>query len=124
MQPQIALSFLCRCIARLGVCCAFRKHTMSDEKFPSPDEFIPIPDEHYIALGKVADAWADFEFEIDQMIWELMRTPQTFGACVTAQMISGRPRFRALKALVRLYEVSDPLIKRLNTISSDAGSLA
>ena len=28
------------------------------------DEYIPIPDEHYIAIGKVADAWADLEFDI------------------------------------------------------------
>ena len=62
------------------------------------DEYIPIPDERYIALGKVADAWADLEFDIDQFIWKLMRTEQALGACVTAQMISSHPRFRALSA--------------------------
>ena len=49
-------------------------------------ENIPIPDEHYCALGKVADAWADLEFDIDQLLWKLMRTEQALGACVTAQM--------------------------------------
>ena len=34
---------------------------------PAPDEHIPIPDEHYAAIGKMADSWADLEFEIDQL---------------------------------------------------------
>jgi hypothetical protein len=72
---------------------------MSNDDIPSPDGYIPIPDPHYIAIGKVADAWADLEFDIDQLLWRLMRTEQALGACVTAQMISTHPRFRALGAL-------------------------
>ena len=32
---------------------------MSEEP-PEPHEFIPIPDEHYAAIGRVTDAWADW----------------------------------------------------------------
>ena len=97
---------------------------MSDNATPSPGEFIPIPDQHYAALGKVADAWADLEFDIDQLIWKLMRTDQALGACVTAQMISTHPRFRALSALVRLYPVSDKTVKKLGAISGEVAGLS
>lgn len=97
---------------------------MPDFSGPSPDEYIPIPDQHYIAIGKVADAWADLEFEIDQLIWKLMRTEQALGACVTAQMISTHPRFRALCALVRLYPVSDATAKKIGALSGEVAGLA
>ena len=86
-------------------------------------ENIPIPDEHYCALGKVADAWADLEFDIDQLLWKLMRTEQALGACVTAQMISSHPRFRALYALVRLYAVSDATTKEIGTFAGEITGL-
>ena len=34
-----------------------------NSRFPGPDEYIPIPAEHYAALGEVADSCADLEFE-------------------------------------------------------------
>jgi hypothetical protein len=63
---------------------------------PAPDEHIPIPDEHYAAIGKMADSWADLEFEIDQLIWKLLCTAQALGACVTSQLISVHPKLDAL----------------------------
>jgi hypothetical protein len=90
---------------------------------PGEPENIPIPDEHYAALGKVADAWADLEFDIDQFIWKLLRTEQALGACITAQMISSHPRFRALYALVRLYAVSDETTKEIGTLSGEVAGL-
>ena len=97
---------------------------MSDDGIPSPTEYIPIPDDHYAALGRVADAWADLEFEIDQLIWQLLQVPQALGACVTAQMISIHPRLRALRALVRLYEISEPIQKTLGGFAGEAHALA
>jgi hypothetical protein len=32
----------------------------------------PLPEEHHAAVGKVAAAWADLEFEIDCLIWEII----------------------------------------------------
>jgi hypothetical protein len=87
------------------------------------NEFIPIPDEHYVALGKIADAWADLEFDIDQFLWKLMRTEQALGACVTAQMMSSHPRFRALSALVRLYTVSEKTTKEIGTLAGEVAGL-
>jgi hypothetical protein len=53
---------------------------MENDRPPRPDEYIPIPDEHYAAVVRVADTWADLEFEIDTLIWDLLQTPQAFGA--------------------------------------------
>jgi hypothetical protein len=95
-----------------------------DEWESWPPEYIPIPDEHYIAIGKVADAWADLEFDIDQFLWKLMRIEQALGACVTAQMISTHPRFRALSALVRLYAISEETVKKIGALSGEIAGLA
>ena len=44
----------------------------------------PLPEEHHAAVGKVAAAWADLEFEIDCLIWDLLQVSQVVGACVTS----------------------------------------
>lgn len=91
---------------------------------PPPDEYIRIPDPHYAAMGKVADAWADLEFEIDQVIWQFLQTHQSLGACVTAQMVSIHPRMNALRSLARLWEVSEEAIAELGRFYGKAGALA
>ena len=92
-------------------------------EMPPGAEYIPIPDDHYVAIGRVADAWADLEFDIDQFLWKLMRVEQALGACVTAQMISSHPRFRALSALVQLYAVKDETIKEIGALSGEIAGL-
>jgi hypothetical protein len=96
---------------------------MPHSSTPPDAENILIPDEYYAGLGKVADAWADLEFDIDQFLWKLMRTDQALGACVTAQLISSHPRFRALYALVRLYAVKDETAKEVGTLSGEVAGL-
>ncbi len=92
---------------------------------PPPDsQHIPIPDDHYVAIGKVADAWSDLEFEIDRLIWYLLQTNQALGACVTAQMISIHPRLTALGSLVRLWQVSQPLLDELASLDGTARGLS
>jgi len=95
-----------------------------DDGMPPHDQHIPIPDEHYAAMGKVADAWADLEFEIDSLIWQFLHTPQALGACVTAQMVSIHPRMNALLALASLWEVSPDLITELKRFYGNLGPLA
>jgi hypothetical protein len=45
-------------------------------------------DEHFCAIGKVADAWATLELYINRAIWELMDVEQAIGACTTANVSS------------------------------------
>jgi hypothetical protein len=97
---------------------------MSDREAARASEHIPIPDEHYAAMGKVADSWADLEFEIDQLIWEFLQTAQALGACVTAQMISVHPRMNALIALAKLWEISAAHLDDLGRFYGKIGPLA
>jgi len=83
-----------------------------------------ISDAHYAAIGKVSDAWADLEFEIDRLIWRLMQTPQQFGACVTAQLTSIHPRMNALRALVGLWNLSASSQKKLSTWHGEVAAMA
>jgi hypothetical protein len=101
-----------------------KTHLEPGDEPPPDDQFIPIPEAHYAAMGKVADAWADLEFEIDRLIWYLLGTNQAFGACVTAQMISIHPRLQALRALTELWEISKPIIDELGTFDGKAVGLA
>jgi hypothetical protein len=97
---------------------------MENDRPPRPDEYIPIPDEHYAAVGRVADTWADLEFEIDTLIWDLLQTPQAFGACVTGQMISVHPRLQALRSLAALWEISKALDDKLAELDGEISALA
>ena len=102
---------------------AYEKGLVEGQDAPPPDRPIPIPDEHYTALGKVADAWADLEFELDQLIWQLLQIPQALGACVTSQMIGLGPRIRALRSLVHLWEVSQHLANKLGKFEGETAPL-
>lgn len=101
-----------------------KTHFEPEDEPPPDDQFIPIPDAHYAAMGKVADAWADLEFEVDRLIWHLLGTNQAFGACVTSQMISIHPRLQALRALAELWEISEPVMDELGTFDGKAVGLA
>ena len=90
---------------------------------PPSDTFIGIPDDHYAALGKVADAWADLEFEIDQLIWQLMHTNQALGACATAQMIGPAPRLKTVLALANLWELSKETQDDLRSLEGSINNL-
>jgi hypothetical protein len=82
-----------------------------------------IPDEHYSAVGKVSDAWADLEFEIDFTIWKLQEVDQQEGACVTSQLISVLPKLDALLSLVRHWNFSADLDKRLGRFKGEIGPM-
>jgi len=45
-------------------------------------------DPHYTAVGRVASAWAAFEFSVELAIWELADVGQSRGACMTAQIFA------------------------------------
>jgi len=91
---------------------------------PHLSDDIALPEAHYAAMGRVVDAWADLEFEIDQFIWHLLQTPQALVACVTSQIISIYAIMQALISLAGLYIIDEKLIKELNSFSGEVSKLA
>jgi hypothetical protein len=83
-----------------------------------------ITKEHYEAVGRVSNAWATFEFYTDELIWWVANVDPPIGACITAQYIGPRPRFRALAALVKLRGGNSDLIKSINRFSVTAQGVA
>ena len=57
-------------------------------------------DAHFAAVGRLTDAWARLELNIDQAIWRLADTQHALGACITAQLIGVNRRLMALRSLV------------------------
>ncbi len=87
------------------------------------ETFVPT-DEHFCAIGKVADAWATLEMNINTAIWKLMDVEQRVGACTTAQIGSFVARMRALISLAAYRGADEATIKILNRFSSDGDALA
>src|SRR5262245_32022742 len=68
-------------------------------------------------IGRIANAWAQLEFEIDRGIWDLIGAPQPLTACVTSQMFSIHPRMRAFIALVEVRGGSTDTLAALKKFS-------
>jgi hypothetical protein len=77
-------------------------------------------DPYYHALEVVATAWAEFEFNVNDVIWELANIERMAGTCMTSQMIGPGPRFRCLVALLRLRNAPKELIDMMNSLSGEA----
>lgn len=65
---------------------------------PPPDN--PI----YPLVGQIASNWSHVEHTLDILIWELAKVEPEAGACVTAQMMGAYSRFKAVIALLTLYQ--------------------
>jgi hypothetical protein len=94
------------------------------EKEDSPVFPTSLPDGHYAAIGRVAEAWAVFELSIDDACWGLAGLSPTVGVCLTAQVAGHARKLDAFTALVRLRGGGDPLIKAINKFAERARSLA
>ncbi|PIQ43947.1 MAG: hypothetical protein COW05_02015 [Gammaproteobacteria bacterium CG12_big_fil_rev_8_21_14_0_65_46_12] len=79
-----------------------------------------IPDEHYAAIGKVVDTWADLEHEVDMTIWRLIGEDQNLYACITAQLVSILPK---LDALTGILDVLKSPKKPLDAVLSFKGKI-
>lgn len=82
-----------------------------------------ISDAHYAAIGKLVDAWADLEFEVDLAIWKLQGVEQALGACVTAQLVSILPKLDALRSLANRLGLGETIDKKLKRFHGDIGPL-
>lgn len=74
-------------------------------------------------IGRLALAWAEFEFNLNDAIWELANVERMTGTCMTSQLIGPGPRYRCLVALLRLRNTPQDIIDKINSLSSDAESL-
>ncbi len=89
---------------------------------PSEAEIDQFLDEHlkefYPGIGRIASVWAMLEFRMDQLIWDLAKIEQIFGACITTQLNGPSPRLRTIKALIELHGAYDDLITKVNKYGS------
>ncbi len=61
----------------------------------------PLPEDHpfYPLIGRVAAEWAQLEHVLDLIIWDLTEGDKITNSCVTGQIMSHSPRFKAILAL-------------------------
>lgn len=78
-----------------------------------------LPESHAASIGRISDAWAQLEFQIDLGIWDLLETEQQLAACVTAQLSFIHPRIKAFISLVEVHGASKKIIKKLTSLYSD-----
>lgn len=78
----------------------------------------------FLAIGHVAHHFSRLEYEVNQSIWEIVGVEPSDGACITSQIPSIMPRFRALIALVHKHGGSDLLLKDLNRFASETDAIA
>ncbi|WP_143755005.1 hypothetical protein [Caulobacter sp. BP25] len=76
-----------------------------------------ISDEHYAALGRIADAWARLEQIIDLMSVALVSDDAEAGLCLTAQVIGPSRKIDALLSLLKLRGASEGLLKSARSLS-------
>jgi hypothetical protein len=77
------------------------------------DTFFPLGwnDPLHGSIGRVANAWALFEFHVSQLIWIFSGADDEHGACITAQIYTIQGKINALLALARLEGVPEETIK-------------
>jgi hypothetical protein len=82
-----------------------------------------MPEDYAAVIGRIAEGWAQLEFQIDRGIWTLLRTQHQLAACVTAQLISVHIRMRAFIALVELHGGSEATLACLRSFSGKVSAL-
>jgi hypothetical protein len=81
-------------------------------------------DPYFTAIGRVANAYSQLEFKMNDSIWELANVARSAGVCMTAQMIGPAPRNRCLLALLKFRNASHELITEFNKIGTKIEGLA
>jgi hypothetical protein len=85
---------------------------------------MPLPLEHYAAIGKVAANWAALELIVDSACWVLAGVADEPGVCLTSQVAGIQRKLDALTALLRFREKPENLVKQVNKIAKDARGLS
>jgi hypothetical protein len=81
-------------------------------------------DPYLTAIGRVANAYSQLEFKMNDAIWELANVARLAGVCMTAQMIGPAPRNRCLLALLEFRNASNALITEFNKIGKKIEGVA
>jgi hypothetical protein len=76
-----------------------------------------LPESHFAALGKVANAWADLEQGLSFCCAALIGCEPELAFCLTSQMIGPGKRLDALLALMRYRDVSQDVYKRMKALA-------
>ena len=76
---------------------------------------LTLPDDYASLIGRIVEAWGQFELQVDFGIWQLLATPQQLSACVTSQLNSMHPRFNSFIALSEVSGASQKSVKELKT---------
>jgi len=86
---------------------------------------VALPDDHecYPLVGLIAAESARIEELLDQEIADLADLQFPVAACLTGQMIGPNPRFTALRQLAVQRGMDESLIKRIKTLSGNAGPI-
>jgi hypothetical protein len=79
---------------------------------------------YYEIVGRIASAWSHVEQLIDDTIWTLAEVSHDKGACITSQLQSLYPRFRALSALVELHGGDKKILREIEAVSNSGMSLS
>lgn len=84
-----------------------------------------IPYEYSNEIANIVSQFAQLEYNIDTVIWELaglsdMPNGIDIGACLTAQIPSVVPRIEALIALARVQGVPEDRVRKLNKFKEHA----
>jgi hypothetical protein len=72
---------------------------------------------YFTAIGKLANAYSQLEFSVNDAIWELANVARSAGVCMTAQMIGPGPRNRCLLALLKFRKAPQTLLDEFNVVS-------
>lgn len=91
---------------------------------PDPSLFPFLQTDHAVAIANAIAAWARFEYEIDEFIWELACLEPEQGACLTAQFQTVATRFNAFIALARVQKITEQHVKRINSMRARSDALA
>jgi hypothetical protein len=68
---------------------------------------------HYAAVGRVAASWAEFEHQIQILIWNLAGLDDSIGACITSQVGNSSRLLDCMLAILRLRGKTDKDLKPL-----------
>lgn len=98
---------------------------MADQspKYRYTTDYAPEFDPYFNLIGRLALDWSEFEFSVNQAIWELANVERMAGTCMTSQLIGPGPRFRCLVAFLNLRKTPAKLVKAMNSLSKRAESL-
>lgn len=86
----------------------------------------PLPDDHlfYPLIGRVAAEWAQLEHVLDLVIWDLSKGEKIANSCVTAQIMSHFPRFKAILALAEHRGYDKATLSKIRSLSGKMVDLA